>query len=308
VVAGEVDARLLIPGDDEWPEERLGPLRVPPLGLWVRGEHHLREITDRSVSVVGSRASTSYGEHVAAELAAGLASAGWTVVSGGAYGIDGAAHRATLAVGGVTVAVLANGIDGSYPRGHTALLGRIAAEGLVVTELSPGEQPSRSRFLERNRVIAALTRGTVAVEMALRSGAATTVERAHHLGRVHMAVPGPVTSPMSAGCHHWISVKNAALVTCAADILTLVAPLGEILEPSSQGDLRPIDGLDPPTLALWEALPRRGSRAVSDLAAAAGVAPREVGQRLAELVARGLATTDGATAARSRPPTRAGGA
>ena len=201
-----------------------------PLGSGSGAPSTCASLTGRSVAVVGSRASTAYGEHVAADLAADLAGHGWTVVSGGAYGIDGAAHRAALAVGGLTVAVLANGVDGAYPRGHTALLARIASEGLVVSELSPGEQPTRSRFIERNRVIAALAVGTVAVEMALRSGASATVDRAHDLGRVYMAVPGPVTSPTSAGCHHWIAVKGAELVTCAADVLTLVAPLGEALE------------------------------------------------------------------------------
>jgi DNA processing protein len=300
VVAAEVGARLVVPGDDEWPGERLAALKVAPLGLWVRGAH-LRASTDRSVSVVGSRASTAYGEHVAADLSAGLADAGWTVLSGGAYGIDGAAHRAVLAVGGTTAAILANGIDGCYPRGHTALLGRIATEGLVITELPPGQQPTRSRFLERNRVIAALSRGTVAVEMALRSGASTTMDRAHDLGRVYMAVPGPVTSPTSAGCHHWIGRRNAQLVTCAADVLALVAPLGEATDPSDQGEVRPTDTLDAESLRLWEALPRAGARPVADLAMAAGLAVREVGARLAVLVSLGLATCDGATAARNIP-------
>jgi DNA processing protein len=302
--ADAVGARLVVPGDEEWPEDQLRPLEVPPLGLWVRGAPHLRAVTRRSVAVVGSRAATAYGEHVAADLAADLASSGWTVVSGGAYGIDGAAHRAALAVGGLTVAVLANGVDGAYPRGHTALLSRVAAEGLVVSELSPGEQPTRSRFIERNRVIAALAVGTVAVEMALRSGASATVDRAHELGRVYMAVPGPVTSPTSAGCHHWIAVKGAELVTCAADVLTLVAPLGEAVGAASREPPRPTDLLEPDALRLWEALPVRGTRLVADLAAAAGVPAREVGAGLAALVEAGLAGSDGACAWRVNPPTR----
>ncbi len=302
--ASAVGARLVVPGDDEWPGERVEPLDVPPLGLWVRGTLDLRVATGRSVAVVGSRASTAYGEHVAADLAADLAANGWTVVSGGAYGIDGAAHRAALAVGGLTVAVLANGVDGAYPRGHTALLARIASEGLVVSELSPGEQPTRGRFIERNRVIAALAVGTVAVEMALRSGASATVDRAHELGRVYMAVPGPVTSPTSAGCHHWIAAKRAELVTCVADVLTLVAPLGEAFEAATREAPRPIDLLHPDVQRLWEALPVKGTRPVSDLAAAAGIAPRDLGAGLAALVAAGLADCDVITAWRVNPPTR----
>jgi DNA processing protein len=306
--AAAVQARLVVPGDDEWPAERLLGLRVEPLGLWVRGELPLRQAVGRSVAIVGSRASTTYGEHVAAELAADLATAGWTVVSGGAYGIDGAAHRAVLAVGGVTVAVLANGVDNYYPRGHEALLHRVSRDGLVVTELSPGERPTRVRFLERNRVIAALALGTVAVEMALRSGAATTMDRADSIGRIHMAVPGPITSPMSAGCHYWINHRNAALVTSATDVLALVAPLGSAAEPDAREEPRPIDALGPESLRLWEALPPRGTRPVADLAAAAGIAVRSVGARLEELVMLGLASSDGVTAARTGRSTRAHGA
>jgi DNA processing protein len=301
--AAAVGARLLVPGDSEWPAERLEFLPVPPLGLWVRGAASLSRFLRRSVSVVGSRASTTYGEHVAAELAAGLAAAGWTVVSGGAYGIDGAAHRAALAVGGRTIAVLANGVDRAYPQGHAALLTRIATEGLVVTELSPGEHPTRGRFLERNRIIAALSWGTVAVEMALRSGAATTMGDAHDLGRVYMAVPGPVTSPMSAGCHHWIRTREAELVTGAADVLALIAPFGEADEPDARGAPQPIDDLDPDSLRLWEALPTKGPRPVSELASAAGIPAREVGVGLQTLIAHGLATSNGLTASRTEADT-----
>jgi len=297
--AAAAGARLVVPGDLEWPTDRVEGLLAPPLGLYVRGSASLRSFLERSVAVVGSRASTAYGEHVAAEIAADLAAAGWTVVSGGAYGIDGAAHRAALAVGGRSVAILANGIDQSYPRGHVALLSRIAATGLLVTELPPGEHPSRSRFLERNRLIAALTLGTVAVEMALRSGAATTVDRAHELGRVHMAVPGPVTSPMSAGCHHWISSRNASLVTSAADVLALVAPYGEAAEADPRGEVRPTDALAPEELRLFDALPVAGSRPLAELAGAAGIAPRDLAERLDVLLRLGLATCDGTHVSRT---------
>ena len=170
--------------------------------------------------------------------------------------------------------------------------------------MPPGEQPTRSRFIERNRVIAALAVGTVAVEMALRSGASVTVDRAHDLGRVYMAVPGPVTSPTSAGCHHWIAVRGAELVTCAADVLALVGPLGEAADDAPREAPRAPDLLDPDARRLWEALPVKGTRLVVDLAAAAGIASRDVGAGLATLVTVGLAGYDGTNAWRVNPPTR----
>ncbi|MFC7471104.1 DNA-processing protein DprA [Actinomadura keratinilytica] len=196
--ARDAGARFVCPGDVEWPAQLddLGDAR--PLGLWVRGTPSLRFWALRSVALVGARACTDYGAHAAGLLGAGLAERGWVVVSGGAYGIDGAAHRATLGAGGATVAVLACGVDSPYPRGHAQLIARIAEQGLVVSELPPGDHPTPSRFVLRNRVIAALTRGTVVVEAAHRSGALSTARAALRLGRAVMGVPGPVTSGLSA--------------------------------------------------------------------------------------------------------------
>ncbi|HEY0871187.1 MAG TPA: DNA-processing protein DprA, partial [Acidothermaceae bacterium] len=191
-----VGARFVIPGDAEWPDQvddlvRLGRRDAGvPLGLWVRGPLNLRVACRRSVAVVGARASTAYGDYVASEFGIGLAERAWTVVSGGAYGIDGAAHRGALAGEGPTVAVLACGVDIAYPRGHSALIDRIAQTGLVVSEWPPGCAPMRYRFLVRNRVIAALTVGTVVVEAAIRSGALSTANRARELDRHIMSVPG----------------------------------------------------------------------------------------------------------------------
>ena len=151
--------------------------------------------------VVGSRASTAYGEHVASDLSEGLCRRGVAVVSGAAFGIDGAAHRAALAADGCTVAVLAGGLDVPYPAGHSSLMYRIRAAGLLVSEYPPGIRPARHRFLARNRLVAALSGATVVVEAGLRSGAANTAAWARALGRVVCAVPGPVTSSASAGCH-----------------------------------------------------------------------------------------------------------
>ena len=219
--------RLVHPGSDEWPGERLdwpdGVLHdAPPLALCVRGPHPLAEATARSVAVVGARAATAYGAHVAAELGRGLAERGATVVSGGAYGIDAAAHRGALdADAAPTVAVLACGVDIAYPRGNDRLLARTAERGLVVSELPPGSTPTRARFLVRNRVIAALALGTVVVEAAARSGSLATADRARELDRHLMAVPGPVTSALSAGCHALLR-DGATCVTRAEEVLDLV--------------------------------------------------------------------------------------
>jgi len=232
-------ARFVIPGDAEWPEQvdvlaeagQLSRRGGVPFGLWVRGPAQLREVTQRSVALVGARACSSYGEHVAAELAAGLADNGVTVVSGGAYGIDAAAHRGALAGSGVTVAILACGVDVSYPRGNTALFSRIAEEGLLVSELPPGCSPTRLRFLARNRLIAAIALGTVVAEAAVRSGALNSAGWAEQCGRVVLAVPGPITSRMSEGAHLLVRERNAVLATSVADILEAMSPLGQQLTP-----------------------------------------------------------------------------
>ena len=178
----------------------------------------------RAVAIVGSRAATAYGAHVATEIAASLSGQGWTVVSGAAYGIDAAAHHGALVAGGATVAVLACGVDHAYPRGHADLLASIAAHGAVISEYPPGQLPQRRRFLARNRLIAALTAGTVVVEAGLRSGALNAARHARELGRPVMAVPGPVTSSASGGCHQLIRDGQATCVTCAADVITDVSP------------------------------------------------------------------------------------
>ena len=213
--------RLICPGDPEWPPQLddLGAQR--PYALWARG-NDLRAACGQAVSVVGSRAASAYGTHVAADLAAGLAGCGWTVISGAAYGIDAAAHHGALLADGRTVAVLACGADIAYPRGHATLLATIATRGTIVSEYPPGQQISRTRFLTRNRVIAALSAGTVVIEAGLASGALITARHTRELGRPVMAVPGPVTSAQSAGCHQLIR-DGATCVTSTADILTHLA-------------------------------------------------------------------------------------
>ncbi len=283
--------RLTCPGDAEWPEglDELGAAR--PYALWVRGHADLRFSCLRSVSIVGSRAATSYGAHVAAEIAADLGERGWAVVSGGAYGVDAAAHRGALAAEGVTIAVLACGVDYPYPAGHADLFAAIAAQGLVISEWPPGSHPARTRFLIRNRSIAALTCGTVIVEAGERSGALNTAGHAADLGRPLMAVPGPVTSAQSAGCHRIIREWAASCVTHAADVIDIVSPLtvADALAPaggpgyassprSGPPGSRPpvtgqpsVDDLDLDSARVLDAFPARGRVGPATIAVGAGV-------------------------------------
>ena len=266
--------RLVCPGDPQWPErlDELGAVR--PYALWLRGRVDLPSACRRSVSMVGSRAATGYGAHVAGEIAADLGEQGWTIVSGGAYGIDAAAHRGAQVVEAITIAVLACGVDYPYPAGHAGLFADIAAAGLVISEWPPGRHPARLRFLVRNRVIAALTCGTVVVEAGGSSGALNTARHAAELGRPLMAVPGPVTSRQSAGCHRIIREWGATCVTCAADIIEMVSPLGiaDSPEAPAPAGLRGArDELDLDSARVLDALPARGAAGPSTIAVEAGV-------------------------------------
>ena len=288
-LAERAGARVVVPGDDEWPAALDDLEDRAPLALWVAGEAALSDAARRAVAVVGARACTGYGETVAAELASGLADRGWTVVSGGAYGIDAAAHRGALAVDAPTVAVLACGVDVAYPAAHERLLESVRATGCVVTELPPGARPTRMRFLERNRVIAALGRGTVVVEAALRSGALNTAGHAERLSRTVMAVPGPVTSAASAGAHQLVRALGASLVTSAADVVDLLAPVGQDASEPGRGETRSHDGLDPLSLRVLEALPLRRRAAPDSVGRVAGLDAPAVLRALGLLAALGLA-------------------
>jgi DNA processing protein len=263
--------RLVCPGEAEWPSQLddLGPGR--PVVLWLRGSADLRYACLRSVSMVGSRAATAYGSHVGTELAAAVAERGWSVVSGGAFGIDSCAHRGALAADGLTVAVLASGLSYGYPRGHHELFAAIAAQGVLVSECPPDRAPTRPGFLIRNRIIAALSRGTVVIEAALRSGALNSAKHARELRRPLMAVPGPVTSERSAGCHELIRESGALLVTGARDVIEHVSPVGTEPAGPRLGPAVPRDHLDPVTTAVLEAVPVRGGRGPASIAVLAGV-------------------------------------
>ncbi|WP_434597159.1 DNA-processing protein DprA [Streptomyces sp. A5-4] len=286
-----VGGRFVCPDDHEWPRQLddLGDAR--PIGLWVRGRPQLRIWALRSVAVVGARACTPYGAHMAASLATGLAERGWVVVSGAAFGVDGAAHRGVLAAGGATVAVLACGVDVAYPRGHAELIGRIAEQGLVIGELAPGSHPTPSRFILRNRVIAALTRGTVVVEAEYRSGSLVTARSANKLGRFTMGVPGPATSGLSAGVHELLRGEGV-LVTDAAEVVELVGSIGD-LAPARRGPVLPRDLLGPVAAQVLDALPARGRADARDVARGAGTTPDDALGKLYELHSLGFVERQG---------------
>lgn len=290
-----VDGRLITPEHDEWPEwafmafSATGSAELaPPVALWVRGPGRLVDMCEQAVAVVGARAATGYGQHVAGEISAGLADRGFAIVSGAAVGIDAAAHRGALAVEGATIAVLACGVDRSYPPSHELLLSRIAARGLVISEYPPGCVPARHRFLVRNRLIAGLGSGTLVVEAGIRSGAARTASDTLALGRTLMAVPGPVTSGLSAGCHHLIR-EGALLVTRTEEVLEAAGRIGlHLAEQPESGVERPTDGLGAIPARVHEALPARAARETRWIAMEAGVPIGAVRAALVDLERRGL--------------------
>jgi len=288
--------RFLCPEDTEWPRclEELAsvePLQGrggAPLGLWARGPLRLDEACGRSAAIVGSRSATSYGTSVASGMAACLASNRTTVVSGAAFGVDQAAHRGALAMRGRTVAVLACGVDRPYPSAHKQLLDYIVDVGLVVSELPPGCSPTKLRFLSRNRVIAALTQGTVVVEAALRSGALNTANWALRLNRQVMGVPGPVTSAPAEGVHQLIRCRDAALVTKGEDVLELLSPAGSNLAEEARGPDHPRDQLTEREQRVLDAVPAVSGASCASIARTAGIAADKVQEVLGRLQAKHL--------------------
>ncbi|KGN36753.1 DNA-processing protein DprA [Knoellia subterranea] len=281
-----LDVRVLIPGDEEWPEA-LDDLPCPPVCLYVKGTGHL-SMTVGSVAVVGSRAATSYGLRVAAELGEELVDRGVAVVSGAAFGIDAAAHRGALAGGGPTVAVLARGLDRAYPQAHAGLLREIADGGAVVSELPPGWAPYRQRFIARNRIIAALGVGTVVVEAGLRSGSLNTAKVARELVRHVAAVPGPVTSVQSAGCHKLLRETGATLVTDAAEVLDLMGRLSLDSVGLARAPVTPESELDPTASSVWSAVPVRRTTDLAGLQRLTALDPATLLSVLGRLAMLGL--------------------
>jgi DNA processing protein len=293
--AARFGAALLVPDDPDWPSgvDELG--EHAPHALWARGDRALLGRLDRSIAIVGARAATGYGEHVTVEASAGLVDRGFTIVSGAAYGIDGIAHRAALASSGSTVAFLAGGVDRFYPAGHEALLTRIVERGVVVSEVPCGTAPTKWRFLQRNRLIAAASRATVVVEAGWRSGSLNTAGHAATLGRPIGAVPGPVTSAASAGCHRLLRDFTAICVTGPDEMAELVpvdaATIPQsVAAPSTQQRIPISTGIDPTgtRMRLLDALSERSGRTVDKIAGLSGLAPDRVRAELGLLELEGL--------------------
>jgi DNA processing protein len=288
--AARLGIRWVVPGDAEWPAafddlgetEPLLEMGGVPLGVWVRGPLRLDELGD-PVAIVGCRSATTYGTDLAAELASGLARAGAAVVSGAAFGIDQAAHRGALAADGTTVAVLACGVDRPYPSAHRDLLDHLARHGAIVSELAPGCAPMRMRFLSRNRLIAALGKGTVVVEAALRSGSLNTASWATRLHRPVMGVPGPVTSATSEGVHALIRSGAATLVTRPSEVLELVGAMGEHLAEEPRGPSRKRDRLTRRQRQVLDAVPLAQAVPTDSVARTAGLGLLEVRSALQAL-------------------------
>ena len=298
--ARNAGVRLVTPEHPEWPHERLASLAdatevglpgmAEPIALWVRGRASLAEALESSVSIVGARAATAYGEHLAAEFGHGLGRAGFTVVSGAAYGIDGAAHRGALATARPTIAFLACGVDIDYPAAHSTLLRATAEQGAVVSEYIPGTPPRKHRFLVRNRLIAACGQGTVVVEAGARSGASNTANTADALGRPVMAVPGPVTSKASVGCHEMVRVGKALLVTTVDQVLEVLSPLGMSPVADVQVPSLITDSLDREARQVHDALKSGDGASADQLARDCGIPLRKVRALLPGLELAGLAT------------------
>lgn len=295
--------RIITPEDQEWPELLEDLQETAPHCLWLHGPGRLDDLVGgRSVALVGSRASTAYGEDAAGSLGADFAARGGTVVSGGAYGIDAAAHRGALAApDGATIAVLAGGLDRLYPRGNTQLLERIRERHLLVSEAPPGTAPTRWRFLARNRLIAALSQAVVVVEASWRSGALSTARLTDQLSRPVGAVPGPITSAASAGCHRLIRERGAVLITEPAEVLDLL-PGGPA---SGEGRFAAQDELDllsPSDRRVLDAVPPRSSLPAGRIAQEIGFELDEVTAALARLALLGLVETTGERTRRARTP------
>lgn len=287
--------RFVVPGDPEWPVglddlTSAGDVSShggPPVGLWVRGPITLDRLAG-SVAVVGARDASSYGLELAREVGADVARAGVPVVSGGALGIDQAAHRGALAVGGLTVAFLAGGVDALYPRANIRLLEHLCRHSAVVSEAPPGTVAYKARFLARNRLIAAASAGTVVVEAALRSGALSTARWAESLSRPVMGVPGPVFSAQSQGVHQLIRSGAAALVTGGAEVLELVGSAGEHLVEVPRAAPRTRDALSRRQRKVLEAVPVGRPAGAESIADSAGVALIDVAASLHRLHERGF--------------------
>ena len=272
----QVGARIVARCDAEWPSQLADLGHREPYALWVIGAGSLRLLALRSVSVIGARACTPYGADVARRWSGVLAEAGWAVVSGGASGIDAAAHRGALDAGGVSIAMMPGGVDVMYPRNHDALFARIADSGLLVSEVPPGESVRRQRFLARNRLVAALSRATVVVEAALRSGTTATARFANEINRPVLAVPGSVHSPASAGCHRMIRDHEASIAVDVDDVLDVIDSHRQVPSETMPSAGRSRDALSSGQMRVLDSFPLRRTVSLDFVMSATGLDRREV--------------------------------
>ncbi|AWB84250.1 DNA-processing protein DprA [Corynebacterium liangguodongii] len=311
-IAQAAGYRLLTPESGGWPAEAIEESfavgaaaahanhharkadGAPPHALWVKGREDLGGMFARSVGVVGTRASTRYGANATADLVTGLAGRGYTIVSGGAVGIDAAAHEAALAAGAATVIVAACGPGVIYPKRHAELFDQVST---VITEYPPGVSPDRHRFLTRNRLVAALTAGTLVVEAAFRSGALNTLAWAHYYNRPVMAVPGPILGPGSLGTNLAIQERRAEMVLNSEQVHALLSRVGEV-DPAAQMELdfaaSDVQKLSRNELRVFDAVPLgAGGAAAEDIAARAGLGVGLTVHILVDLAGRGMVTREG---------------
>lgn len=276
------DMNIIAPESPLWPEQLTDLGFHAPHMLWVRGA--TRTLSAPALAVVGARACTGYGSHVTAELTGEAGAAGFGIVSGAAYGVDAVAHRTALATDTPTIAVLAGGADRVYPASHDQLLARIAEQGTICSELVPGSAPTRWRFLQRNRIIAALSRAVLVTEAGVRSGTLNTAGHAAELSRAVGAVPGPITSAASAGCHRLVREYGATLITNGAELRELLGVEQDDPFPhapdAENGRAARVPSLH---LRILDALPLQGNKTAADTAVRAGVSIEEATDALAEL-------------------------
>lgn len=295
VKARAAGLRWLCRTDQDWPAqlndldhvEPLNGATGAPMGLWLRGKANVDLLSAASVAIVGARDATTYGTEIAVDLGADMSDGGMTVISGAAFGIDACAHRGALAMGKPTIAVLAGGAEVDYPRAHTALLARIAEDGLVVSEQAPGQTPLKARFLSRNRLIAGLTQGTVVVEAARRSGSLNTLNWADQLGRVTMAVPGPVTSRASVGVHEAMRSGKAMLVTGGADVVEALGVLGASDSSPERASETAYDGMTVAERCILDAVPWGAARTTEAIADELRISKAHARTHLSRLESRG---------------------
>jgi DNA processing protein len=274
--------KYITPNDESWPEQ-LNQLELStPIGLFIKGDE--RVLSDISVAIVGTRNASSYGARITQELAFELATIGYTIVSGGALGIDVIAHHSTLLAHGTTVCVQANGLDDFYPKSNKEVINRICENGAVISEYPPGRTPNKSQFLDRNRIIAALAGGVVVVEAPRISGSLSTANHASKLSRMVMAFPGEISSENSLGTNELIKTKQAEIITQANDVIELLAPLGQApLPPEEIMNKSIFDGLSDQAKLVFETLPLRGGYEVAEIAQHSGLDRVSVISVLSEL-------------------------